>query len=201
MNRDESYSRPVLYLCGPLQNTENISLSEFEEMFKSQYNILCGFANKYLEDLDAAEETVQSIFVKFWENRSTHTITGSLKSYLFTAVKNNCLNQLKHYKIRDDYKEHNQRELELSQVTVADQVETDELEDKIRASIEALPEGRKKIFILSRYEGLKYKEIAEKLNVSIKTVENQMGSAIKQLRSDLTAYLVILILLIGNIYR
>lgn len=184
-----------------MQNNQNISLQEFEDMFKSQYNILCGFANKYLEDLDAAEETVQSIFVKFWESRSTVTITGSLKSYLFTAVKNNCLNQLKHYKIRDDYKEHNKRELDLNETSIGDQLETTELEEKIRASIENLPEGRKKIFILSRYEGLKYKEIAEKLNVSIKTVENQMGSAIKKLRSDLTEYLVILILLIGNIYR
>ena len=104
-------------------------------------------------------------------------------------------------KIRDEYKEHNKRELDNSTITADDELEASELEQRIQESINALPEARKKIFILSRYEGLKYKEIAEKLNISIKTVENQMGSAIKQLKNDLAEYMVLLSLLMWNLFN
>jgi RNA polymerase sigma-70 factor (ECF subfamily) len=180
-------------------STAHINLQEFEQTFRSHYGELCGFANKYLDDLEVAEETVQSVFVKFWENRERISISGSLKSYLYSSVKNNCLNQIKHMKIRDDYKEHNKRELEQSAYDGVDDLEASELEAKIHQSISALPEKRKKIFILSRYEGLKYKEIAEKLNISVKTVEHQMGSAIKQLKTDLADYLIVLSLLFINL--
>jgi RNA polymerase sigma-70 factor (ECF subfamily) len=181
-----------------LKSLANISLSEFEEVFRSAYADLCAIANRYLDDLEAAEETVQAVFVKFWESRSTLEIKSSVKGYLVTSVKNSCLNQLKHIKIREEYKEYNQRELDNSYVQVDQEVEASELEDRIQISINALPDARRRIFMLSRFEGLKYKEIAEKLNISIKTVENQMGSAIKQLRTDLADYMVVLtIILIG----
>ena len=147
--------------------------------------------------MDAAEEIVQSTFVKFWEGRGEIRIQSSVKGYLVAAVRNNCLNQLKHINIREEYKIHNQRELENTQVTVDEEMEAYELEEKIRASINELPEARKKIFLLSRYEGLKYKEIAEQLNISVKTVENQMGSAIKQLRIDLAEYLLSILIALG----
>jgi RNA polymerase sigma-70 factor (ECF subfamily) len=155
---------------------------------------LCAFANTYLQDLEAAEETVQAFFVKFWETRDTVNIKTSPRSYIYTAVKNACLNQIKHIKIREDYKIVNQREKEESQYSVDDEFEAKELDQKIRSSIELLPEGRKRVFMMSRFEGLKYKEIAEKLEISIKTVENQMGSALKYLKSELSDYLVTLIL-------
>ena len=101
-------------------------------------------------------------------------------------------------KIRDDYKEHNQREMDQNRVLADDDLEASELENRIHSSINSLPEKRKKIFILSRYEGLKYQEIAEKLNISVKTVEHQMGSAIKQLKTDLAEYIVMLSLLFWN---
>lgn len=154
-----------------------------------------------MDDLDAAEETVQSIFVKMWENRSQLVIDSSVRSYLFSAVRNNCLNQLKQMKVRDAYKTHNKRTLDQSVVLADDELEASELETRIHASIEALPTARKQIFILSRYDGLKYKEIAEKLNISIKTVENQMGSAIKQLKNDLAEYMVMVSLLLWSVLR
>lgn len=175
----------------------NNSLSEFENLFRIHYAELCGFANKFLGDVDAAEEVVQSVFVKFWENKDETTIQSSAKSYLFKAVKNNCLNQIKHFKIKEDYKQHNQREIDLENLQQHSDLETNEVESKIHAAIDALPEGRKKIFILSRFEGLKYHEIAEKLNISIKTVENQMGSALKQLKVDLAEFLSLLFILIN----
>ncbi|MCB9225345.1 MAG: RNA polymerase sigma-70 factor [Crocinitomicaceae bacterium] len=180
-----------------LKHLAQISIIEFESIFRSHYEDLCAVANRYLEDLEAAEEIVQSVFVKFWEGRSEINIQSSIKGYLITAVKNNCLNQLKHIKIREEYKQFNQRELETSHVLADDEVEATELEEKIRASINQLPEARKKIFVLSRFEGLKYQEIADKLNISVKTVENQMGSAIKQLRTDLAEYLVSILIILG----
>jgi len=183
------------YLCIVLKEQSNISALEFESLFKNHYSELCGFANKYLQDIEAAEEIVQSFFVKFWENRGEMRVKNSQRSYLFTSIKNACLNQLKHIKVKEDYKEYNQREMEDSQYTVSDEYEASELDVKIRKSIEELPEARRKIFIMSRYEGLKYKEIAEKLQISIKTVENQMGSAIKHLKVDLAEYLLFIALL------
>lgn len=175
---------------------EKISLPQFEDLFRSQYADLCAVANKYLEDLDAAEEVVQSVFVKFWEGKDSLEIKQSVKGYLFTAVKNNCLNQLKHLKIKEEYKAHNQREIALEESQFEGDMESSELADKIQESIEKLPDARKQIFMLSRYEGLKYKEIAEKLNISIKTVENQMGSALKFLKTQLSDYLVTLLIFI-----
>jgi RNA polymerase sigma-70 factor (ECF subfamily) len=183
------------YLCIVLKEQSNISALEFESLFKNYYSELCGFANKYLQDIGAAEDIVQAFFVKYWENRTEINVKNSQRSYLFTSVKNACLNQLKHINIREDYKEFNQREMDDSQYTVSDEYEASELDVKIRKSIEELPEARKKIFIMSRYEGLKYKEIADKLNISIKTVENQMGSAIKHLKVDLAEYLLFIALL------
>lgn len=165
-------------------------MPEFEALFKTHYAELCGYANKYLDDLDAAEEVVQSLFVRLWEKRKDLDIKSSLKSYLFSSVRNACFNEIKHVKIKEEYKAHYQRVIEEDQVFADEEYEASELENKIRSSIEKLPEGRQKIFILSRYEGLKYQEIADKLGVSIKTVENQMGAAMKFLRSELAEYLV-----------
>ncbi|MCG8574487.1 MAG: RNA polymerase sigma-70 factor [Flavobacteriales bacterium] len=173
---------------------ETINLTDFETLFKRHYAELCGFANKYLEDLEAAEEVVQAFFVKLWENKEKLQEIQSVRSYLFSSVKNACYNQLKHIKIREEYKAHNQREMDQEKNNVEDEFAASELEDKIRQSIDRLPEGRRKIFIMSRFEGLKYKEIAEKLNISIKTVENQMGSAIKHLKTDLADYILFLAL-------
>ncbi len=176
--------------------TESISIGQFEELFRAEYEKLCAVANRYLQDLDAAEETVQSIFVKFWENRNTLTVNQSVTGYLFTAVKNNCLNQLKHLKIKEAYKTHNQREMAEEEMRLGTAEDGQELALKIKTAIDKLPTGRRSVFVLSRYEGLKYKEIADKLNISIKTVENQMGSALKFLKTELAEYLVSLLVLI-----
>ena len=179
-----------------LEQVKHISLTDFEGLFKSHYSELCAFANKYLEDLEAAEEVVQDLFVKFWENREKNEVPASLRSYLFTSVKNACLNQLKHLKIKEQYKAHNERELNASNTSADEAFEASELDQKIKKAIEALPEGRRKIFILSRYEGLKYQEIADQLKISVKTVENQMGEALKFLRLQLKDFLVTFMLLI-----
>lgn len=168
-----------------LENTSN-----YEVLFKSYYSRLCGYANQFLKDVDASEEIVQDLFYKLWKDRDKMEEITNLDSYLFRAVRNSCLNQIKHLKIKEDYKKYNQEVLR-GQEEQADDMVAGELEEKIRDAIDRLPTERKKVFILSRYEGLKYREIADKLMISIKTVENQMGKAIRFLRDELSEYLVI----------
>lgn len=172
-----------------MENIQEITRAQFEELFKNHYQELCAYANHIIHDLEEAEEVVQSLFVKLWENRNTTSIQKSIRVYLFSATKNACYNQQKHLKIKETYKTHNQREIDALSARSDNDYEASELDETIQSAINKLPEGRRRIFILSRYEGLKYKEIAEKLTISVKTVENQMSSAIKALKLDLAEYI------------
>ncbi len=157
----------------------------FETLFRSYYGNLCHFCSKITGSNEAAEEIVQDFFVKLWDKKHQINIDTSVKSYLFRSVKNLCLNFIKHNNIKEKFAKH----AEVWNETTFDNnfVEVD-LAEKIEESINSLPEKRREIFRLSREEGLKYKEIAEKLNLSIKTVEAQMGLAIKTLREKLKDY-------------
>lgn len=168
------------------------SVQEFEGFFKSHYALFCQFAQSFTNDPDDAEDAVQQCFVKLWEERKHLLIKGSLKPYLYRMIRNHCLNTIKHISVRESYKEHNQRELD----SLSDDLTTDEnqsLATKINAAIEKMPTQRKKVFELSRLHGLKYKEIAEELNISVKTVENHMGSALKFLRMELKGLTYLLV--------
>ena len=166
----------------------------FEELFHLYYGYLCAFANKLIEDEVAAEEIVQDFFVKLWDKREKLNIESSVKNYLFRSVKNLCLNHIKHNNIKTAYARHVISE-EANKDYGDNFVEPD-LAKKIEESIQSLPEKRRKIFRMSREEGLKYREIAEKLKISVKTVEAQMGVAIKTLREKLKDYNTFLFLLI-----
>lgn len=168
----------------------------YEQLFRLHYSELCSYAVNFMEDLDDAEEVVQEVFVKFWENKDEINISSSARAYLFRSVRNASLNKKKHIKIREEYKEHNEREIDSNFVDLENILDASELEMRIRTAIDKLPTERRKIFIMSRYDELKYQEIANKLNISIKTVENQMGSALKFLRKELIEYITIFILLL-----
>lgn len=180
---------------------KTITKTAFETIFNEHYSNLCAYGNNFLKDIEASEEVVQEVFFKLWINRDSLEITTSLKSYLFRAVRNSSLNVLKHVGIREDYKQHNERIIQMEEKSQEDQVIVSELEEKIRKAIDALPLERRKIFIMSRYDGLKYKEIAEKLGISVKTVENQMGSALKSLRTELADYMPWVIIFFNVIIR
>ena len=173
----------------------------FEVLFRSQYSMLCGYANTFLKDADASEEIVQEVMFKIWINRDSVHITSSIHSYLFRAVRNGCMNLLKHLEVREDYKAWNQVVGSGLEHSPEDFMIVSELEQRIREAIDHLPLERRKIFILSRYDGLTYAEIATKLGISIKTVENQMGKALKTLREELAEYLPWLILFFFDIFR
>lgn len=159
----------------------------FEMLFHQYYGHLCLFATKILNNDAAAEEVVQEFFVKLWEKKEQLSIETSVKNYLFRAVKNQCLNYIKHNFVKENYIKTKENENQLEIDFEENYVEVD-LARKIKESIDSLPEKRREIFRLSREEGLKYREIAQKLNISIKTVEAQMGLAIKNLREKLKDY-------------
>ncbi|OFX25635.1 MAG: hypothetical protein A2041_03115 [Bacteroidetes bacterium GWA2_31_9b] len=173
---------------------------DFESLFNAHYSNLCAYANNFLKDIDAAEEVVQEILFKLWTNRDSIIITTSIQSYLFRSVRNASLNVIKHINIREDYKVQHEYEMQDS-ISSEDEMIITELEQNIRAAIDQLPIERKKIFIMSRYEGLKYSEIAEKLNLSVSTVENQMVKALKYLREELVDYLPWIIIFFGNFFK
>lgn len=165
----------------------------FEEVFNEYYSSLCRFALNFVGDPDESEEIVQNSFVKFWNKKEQITISTSLKSYLYQAVKNESLNHIKHLNV---VKSHEGRQENKYESDGSDLLVTQELQYKIDDSLAKLPVERKKIFLLSRNEGLKYREIADKLDISIKTVENQMGKALKFFRSELVEYLSLGLLVI-----
>ncbi len=177
---------------------ENIQKGDeeaFELLFKSYYAHLCLFASKIIEDEIAAEEIVQDYFVKLWEKKHQLSIESSLKNYLFRSVKNLCLNFIKHNNIKAQYARQFVSEAEKN--NFSDYFMEVDLAKKIEESIQSLPEKRREIFRMSRDEGLKYREIAEILKISIKTVETQMGLAIKTLRDKLKDYNTFLFFIFG----
>ncbi|MEQ8242912.1 RNA polymerase sigma-70 factor [Fulvivirga sp.] len=168
----------------------------FEVLFRHSYGTMCGYAKKYIADTDEAEGIVQDVFVNFWERRDAIEISDSIEAYLYRSVRNSCLNQLKHSQVKAKYAMEQVLAYKNTDAVTTDTLEDLELQQKIDACIDSLPIERRKIFKLSREDGLKYKEIANELNISIKTVENQMGKALKHLRTHLAEYLPFLVWII-----
>ena len=176
----------------------NGNRAAFEKLFKLHYAPLCAFANSMISDLDASEDLVQDLFFHLWEIKEELPAETAWKSYLFKAVQNRCFNLLKHYKIREKHQEEVRAEFnEFS--TEEEYSEENDVQQKLMQAIEKLPPERKKVFLMHRFEEMKYREIAEKLNISVKTVENQIGKALQFLREEMKQHLPLLFLLIGSI--
>jgi RNA polymerase sigma-70 factor (ECF subfamily) len=168
--------------------------SAFEMIFRSYYQPLCRYAYSFLDDKEDAEEVVQSAFITIWERRKSLDIQTSLKSYLYRMVRNSCLNVIKHEKIKQQHVAHELAVTEASHESVYQKVYATELEIKITEAMKALPEQCRLVFQLSRFEELKYQEIADQLQISVKTVENHMGKALKIMRERLKEYLPLFLL-------
>ena len=175
---------------------------KFEILFREHFTGLCYFARKYTGDLDSAKEIVHNVFLRIWENRSEFEWEKPAKSYLFTSVYNRSLNF-----IRDNRKfisQENVPALHLiaDESAYSDNLETAELENRIKLTLQRLPEKCREVFELSRFEQKKYSEIAGQLKISVKTVETQMSKALHILREELKDYLTIIILiLIKNMHN
>ncbi|HSA04124.1 MAG TPA: RNA polymerase sigma-70 factor [Tenuifilaceae bacterium] len=168
----------------------------FETIFRTYYERLCNYANTILNDMDEAEEMVQSAFLTVWEKHDTLEIHTSVKSYLYRAVHNSCLNRVKHFKVRKTYGDSVKNQTELLHDDASQDLIGSELDAIVANAIDSLPDQCKLVFKLSRFENLTYAEIAEQLGISVKTVENHMVKALKVLREKLKDYLPVLIWLL-----
>lgn len=157
----------------------------FAMVFEAYYQRLHSYAMRFMDTPEEAEEAIQEVFVKFWEKCEDLAPDSSIKSYLYRSVHNTCLNTLKHQKVKDNYKQYVIHYLEKSQELSTEDFQDEELTQRIYKAIDDLPARCSEIFKLSRFEGLKYQEIADHLGISIKTVEVQMGKALRTLRESL----------------
>jgi RNA polymerase sigma-70 factor (ECF subfamily) len=175
----------------------------FEAFFKKNYPHLCVYCKfKFGFDIELAEDVVNTSFIKLWENRQSLAADVSPKSYLYKIINNTSLNILKHEKVKQ---QHAAFTLTTTSEAITynsfDSVDLKQLRADINTAIEELPEQMRKIFELSRFEGLKYGEIASQLNISVKTVETQMSRALAKLRERLSGYLTFwLIFLILSLF-
>ena len=168
----------------------------FEAAFKSNFKALHAYSHTMLRDEDMAEEIVQTVFLKLWENRDRMTIHTSLRAYLYKSVYHESLNYLKHKNVQRRYMQEAMVDYKQRQT---DEVMGDsELRRQLHAALQRLPEKCRTVFQLSRFEELRYQEIADRLGISVKTVEAHMGKALKVLRLRLADFLPLLIVILTN---
>ena len=173
----------------------------FERFFKTYFKSLHAYAFVMLQDEIMAEEIVQQVFYKIWERKENFKVHTSVKAFLYKSVYNECLNYLKHQKHKVDHQNHvlYANRSGVSDESAAFRVELGELETSLHKAMNELPEQCRTIFYMSRFDELKYREIATQLGLSIKTVEAQMGKALKAMRKKLADFLPILIWLLFSI--
>lgn len=161
---------------------------DIEGLFRQHHKGLCDLAFNIVRDGDAAKDIVQEVFMKLWGNREQLTFGDQIKHYLFKATAHTAYNHIRFYKKIIPLEDLVNDKTMLAYAGT-DGVEYKELEVRVRHAIDKLPPKCKTIYILSRHEGLKYQEIADTLELSVKTVENQMGIALEKLRTELKPFL------------
>ena len=160
----------------------------FNQLFRRFYTPLVRFCIRFVADSDVAAEIVQDLFVKLWSNREKLSFNTSFESYMLTSVRNSAITYINkerahaeaHLRIYGD---------ETDTTDPSETLQSNNLEESYRQILKNMPEKRREVFLASRFEGLKYAEIAEKMGLSQKTVEAHMSAAIKQLREGLKEYL------------
>ena len=169
----------------------------FEQLFREYYPLLCSYARRYTPDKFTAEEVVQDFFCKLWDHHNEIQVNTAIFSYLRKSVINHCLNYSR--KIENERKILDYGDnLEETHGT-NDYGSNNELNEHVNRALAELPEKRREIFELSRFEGLKYHEIAERLNINIKTVETQMTRSLEFMRTYLKEFITVIILIMSKI--
>ena len=168
----------------------NDSASAFEAMYRYYYEQLCQFAFRFVNNHAAAEDLVHNVFYNIWKNRTDWDPKGPLVSYMFRSVKNQALKYLAHRKVqnRDELKDLSILP-DQHRMNPEEKYRGEEFEEAVRKAVEQLPERRKIIWLMHREDKLTYREIAEILDLSVKTVETQMSRSLKFLRSQLSDFL------------
>ena len=168
-----------------LQKALQGDTSAFEQIYRLYVSDLCSFAAYYLKSADAAQDIVQNVFLILWERRDSIHINGCLKTYLFTSVRNLCLNFLKHQTIHRTSLDIYSQLFLLPAATPHEIAEQQELDISLTHALENVPERPRIVFILNRYFNMKYAQIADILEISVKTVDAHMVKAVKSLRTNL----------------
>jgi RNA polymerase sigma-70 factor (family 1) len=181
----------------PVQKMLGGDESAFSIIFNTYYTDLVLFAGTFLRDRQAAEEIVQEVFIRLWENRESVIISTSLRSFLLKSIQNKCIDTLRHLKIVDDYQSKLQNHPLLLENDTENYVLFSELEDDLKKALGKLPDDISKIFLLNRFEGFSYPEIAGQLNLSVRMVEIRMGKALALLKQYLKDYLVTILVLLA----
>lgn len=163
-------------------------IETFEKLFFSFHPGLLRYAETLVQKIEIAEEVVQDVFYNVWKNREDIRITHSWKSYLYRSVYNNSMMHLRKTRREFSLDEGLFPEREGDAPDPFQELEFNEVSELVSETVSRLPERTREIFLLNRQEGLKYREIAERLSISVKTVEANMGKALKELRSNLEKY-------------
>ena len=162
---------------------------EFEILFREHFKALAGFANKYVGNVDVAKGIVHEVFMRLWEKREEIDTNQSVKSYLYTGVYNRSLNYIRDNKKFDKSGEQSHIPEQKDNWDISNEMEAAEIQAKINRTLSDLPEKCRQIFEMSRYEELKYREIAEILDIPIGTVKSRVFFGEKKLRKKLKHYL------------
>jgi RNA polymerase sigma-70 factor (ECF subfamily) len=157
----------------------------FNFLFHQYYTALCFFANNILHNEDEAKDIVQDSFVKLWNSRNAKYYSETVKSFLYTIVRNGCLNVLKKRKVVIKAEQELKKGIELSDVDPFDEITHAEIIREVFGAIDVLPSQMQKVFKLYYMEGKNYKEIATTLHTSSETVRKQKSTALKIIRQKL----------------
>jgi len=159
--------------------------SAYRQLFDQYYQRLVVFAFKYLKDLESARDIVQDFYLHLFDSRHSISIQTSLKSYLYSAVRNRCLNHVKHEQVKEKHRNMSRSEANVSDPNLEEVMDTVDLEAKIFEIVSKLPVKCRQIYIMSRVDGKRNREIATELNLSLRTVETQISKALKFLKDSL----------------
>ena len=167
---------------------------DFDTLYLGSYRGLCAYASRFV-GIDEAEEIVQDTMMWLWDNKQTLIPGKSIKALLLRIVHNKALNRIKHNNVLS--RVHQQIEYNLrEQFDSPDMYLSTELTELLERALEKLPNNLREVFILSRVERLSYKEIAEKLGITVKAVDNRLSRTMKILREELKDYLPLLLFLL-----
>ncbi len=187
------------FINASFTNEKHLPIVEelFNQCYHDHFNNLCGYAFTIVKDNDEAKDIVQSAFIKLWLKRNEVNIRTSAKSYLFTSVYHSSLNAVRDKKTKE---KHTRSLSQFELLESSSGLEGKEALKRILSAIESLPPRCKEVFRKSRFEELKYAEIATEMNISVKTVEVQMGKALKTLRETLADMIILLGIIFSSDY-
>lgn len=179
----------------PLYNEKN-NIEVLESLFTTFYPTLSAFCSKYIKDKDAARDIIQDIFLTVWENRSKIDFSTPLHSYLLKLAHNHCVNYMEHQKVKNKYLQSTSLkllEMEMGYDDLFDKLAAEAIREQIEKIVEQLPDQCSDIFRKSRYEGMTHQEIANEMNISIRTVETQIYRALKILKNAMRHFLLFIV--------